>query len=351
VTEPGQLVPGVLLTVAIGAVGGTVFFFLGLPLAWMLGAMCATTVAALGGAPLQFWLPLRTIMITVIGTLLGSAFTPEVVERAGHWLGGVGVTVAYVAVISAVVLVYLVRTGRFDRITCFFAATPGGLGIMTLVGESHGGDPRAISLTHATRILIVVFSIPLYLTFVEGLEIGPTTQLVGKVEVAGPVDLAILAVCGVVGSLVAHKLRIPNAGFMGPFALSAAVYFTGFVEGRPPIPLVWIAQLVIGSALGCRFVGVGLGDVRRIVVVALGSATLMLVSAILVSRLAAPLLGLDTTALVLALAPGGLPEMTLMALALDIDTAFVSTMHIVRIILVVAAAPFLFRLLGWRPSP
>ncbi len=342
---------GVLLTVAIGAVGGAAFFYLKLPLAWMLGAMCATTIAALAGAPLNFWLPLRTIMITVIGTLLGSAFTPEVVDRAGQWLGGVGVTIAFVVSISAVAMLYLLRTGRFDRITCFFAATPGGLGIMTLVGESYGGDPRAISLTHATRILVVVFSIPLYLSFVEGLEIAPTTQLAGKVVVAGPADLAILAVAAVLGSAVAHKLRIPNAGFMGPFVLSAALHFSGVVDGRPPIQLVWLAQLVIGSALGARFVGVGLGEVRRVVVIALGSGALMLGGAILVSKLAAPILGLDSASLILALAPGGLPEMTLMALALDIDTAFVSTMHIVRIILVVAAAPYLFRLLGWRAPP
>ncbi len=339
------------MAIAIGTVGGLVFFYFELPLAWMLGAMCATTVAALFGAPLAFWMPLRTVMITVIATLLGSAFTPDVADRVGNWLSGVVVVVLFVFLISAAVLTYLVRLGRFDRVTSYFAATPGGLGIMALVGESYGGDVRVISLTHATRILVVVVSIPLYLRFIEGLNFAPTSQLTPNGPIANPIELGILAVCGVVGFLVATRLRVPNAAFMGPFLLSACAYFFGVVEGRPPLVLIWTAQLVIGSALGARFVGVGLADVRRIVLIGFGSGGLMLGGAILVSKITAPMLGLDTAALLLALAPGGLPEMTLMALALDIDTAFTSTMHIVRIILIVVAAPLIFRLLDWRKPP
>lgn len=340
-----------LLSLAVGGAGGTIFYLLQLPLAWMLGAMLATTIAALAGAPVGFWMPLRNVMITVIGTLLGSGFTPAVAERVGHWGMPVVLVVVFVLAISAVVFLYLARVGHFDRISCYFAATPGGLGIMTLVGEAHGGDPRVISLTQASRILVVVFSIPLYLRYVEGLDFQPTSQLHPTGAVAGPLDLLILAGCAVVGATVAGKLKIPNAAFMGPFALSGIAYFTGIVEGRPPLVLIWMAQLVIGSALGARFVGIALSDLRRVLGIALGSGTLMLTGAILVSTFAAAPLDVEADALLLALAPGGLPEMTLMALALHTDTAFVSTMHVVRIILVVVAAPYLFRLLGWsEPS-
>jgi hypothetical protein len=296
-------------------------------------------------------MPLRNVMIAVIATLLGSAFTPEVADRILGWGPSVAVVVSFVVAISALVVWYLIRVGGFDRVTCFFAATPGGLGIMALVGEAYGGDVRAISLTHATRILIVVCAIPLYLHYVEGLEIPPTTRLPADVAAAGPLELAILAVCALVGAVVAHKLRVPNAAFMGPFALSAACYYFGIVTGRPPLPLVWGAQLVIGSALGARFAGVSVADIRRVLGIAVGSGLLMLGGAVLVSRLTAPLLGVDPHALLLALAPGGLPEMTLMGLALHIDTAFVSSMHIVRIVLVIVAAPYVFKLLHWHASP
>ena len=50
----------------------------------------------------------------------------------------------------------------------------------------------------------------------------------------------------------------------------------------------------------------------------------------------------------LAFAPGGLAEMSLIALALGIDAAYVSSHHVVRIFMIIVAAPLVFRLLGGR---
>ena len=46
---------------------------------------------------------------------------------------------------------------------------------------------------------------------------------------------------------------------------------------------------------------------------------------------------------------GGLAEMSLIALALGIETAFVATHHVARIGMIVIAAPLVFRKLGVKP--
>jgi hypothetical protein len=62
-----------------------------------------------------------------------------------------------------------------------------------------------------------------------------------------------------------------------------------------------------------------------------------------------PIVGINPMALLLALAPGGVTEMSLMALALDQDIAFVTTHHIVRIALIVMIGPVVFAALEkWR---
>ena len=48
----------------------------------------------------------------------------------------------------------------------------------------------------------------------------------------------------------------------------------------------------------------------------------------------------------LTFSPGGLPEMSLLALAMSADVAYVATIHILRITIVIAVAPFVFRVLG-----
>jgi uncharacterized membrane protein AbrB (regulator of aidB expression) len=55
--------------------------------------------------------------------------------------------------------------------------------------------------------------------------------------------------------------------------------------------------------------------------------------------------------LILAYAPGGVVEMSLVSLALGVDVAFVSTHHIARILLIVLLAPLAVRLSGRRPDP
>jgi uncharacterized membrane protein AbrB (regulator of aidB expression) len=42
--------------------------------------------------------------------------------------------------------------------------------------------------------------------------------------------------------------------------------------------------------------------------------------------------------------------MSLIALALDVDTAFVATMHLVRILLIVTLAPMFFRAMGRKTT-
>ncbi len=71
--------------------------------------------------------------------------------------------------------------------------------------------------------------------------------------------------------------------------------------------------------------------------------------AVLVNRFT----GLGIRDLILAYSPGGLAEMSLVALALGGDAAFVSTHHIIRIILIVIFAPLLYKLFQrlFLPAP
>ena len=72
-------------TVVIAFVGGAIFNALNLPLPWMLGAMMATGSVTLMRVETNMDVRLRTLMIIVLGVLLGSAFSPEILERAAVW--------------------------------------------------------------------------------------------------------------------------------------------------------------------------------------------------------------------------------------------------------------------------
>lgn len=337
---------------ALGGGGGAIFAWLNTPLPWMLGSMLFVTIAALLKAPIGFSMPLRVCMAMVLGAFLGSAFSPDILNRLTDWIGGVIVMVVFVSIATAISVAFFMRFGRLDRVTAFFSGTPGGLGAMAIIGEEQGGDPRVIPLVHTVRIFVVVFAIPFYLLLVEHLEIQRDGSLsLGGRPDAGPLELLILAVCAGGGFAIAKLIRLPGAQIVGPMILSAIVYLADGVEGAPPSALVAVAQVVIGAGIGARFRGIDVRELARPLLLGLASGILMLAAAMLIAIVMGPHLGLSSHALILALAPGGVAEMSMVALALDVDTAFIATMHIVRIVLIVSLAPLVFKLLGWSRPP
>ena len=338
----------VALALVIGTLGGFAASAIDLPLAWMIGAMLATTLAAALGLPLSMWMGLRAVMVTVLGVMLGSAFSPEILDRLLEWAVSLTSLVVYAAVSGGLCLLFFSRMARFDPVTSYFAAMPGGLAEMTLVGGAMGGDERAISLIHSSRLLIVILVLPFAFQLLLGYDPAQRPDAGDTLAAIPPLDLAVLTACGALGYLLAKALRIPAAAVVGPMLLSAGVHLAGVTAARPPSELIAAAQVIVGSAIGCRFAGVSRDFVRRTFAAALGGTAIHIATSLSFAGLLAAATGLGFEALVLAYSPGGLAEMSLIALALGFDAAFVATHHIFRIFTIVVFAPAAFRLLRQR---
>jgi len=333
-----------LLALAIGASGGALANWAALPLAWMIGAMLAVTAGAVGGLPVALPLWLRNLFVVVLGIMLGSSFRPEIIDQLGEWSLSLAGLLLYTVVAAAVGMVYLRRVSGYSGTTAYFSATPGGLNEMILVGTAMGGDARVISLMHASRILLVVGTLPFAFQLLLGYDPANRPPVGAPLAAVAWPDLGILALCGLVGMVAARLARLPAAFLVGPMLLSAAVHLKGWTAAAPPAELVAAAQVVIGTALGCRFAGTRVGFILRVVASAAGLTLLLLLLSLAFAYALHSITGLPTPYLILAYAPGGLAEMSLVALALSFDAAFVATHHIVRIFFIVVLAPAFFRL-------
>ena len=336
----------------IGAAGGALFAWLHVPLAWLLGALAATTIASLSGLKMVVPDRLRRPMFALIGMILGTTFTPERVEAALSWLPTLGALCVYVVVVGLAIWLYLRCFSGFDRVTTFFSATPGGLSEMIALSAQLGGDQRTVSLIHGTRLLFIVFTIP----FLAGLyqpATAPVLPTGAQVQVdAGP--LLALSLLAFLGYLVASRLRFPAATFVGPLLCSAAAHATGLITVQTPYVMMAVAQLVLGASVGVRFSGFGASRVARAMLLGAGGTLLMLLITLLFGGALHGLTGLPLPLLLLAFIPGGLPEMSLIAMALGADPAFVVTHHATRVFLVVLIALPLaawLRRSGWFGTP
>jgi membrane AbrB-like protein len=328
--------------------GGWLATLVGLPLAWMIGAMSATTAAAALGVPIAMPTGFRQLMVTVLGVMLGSGFSPEMLERIGEWALSLAALALYAAAAGGAGLFYFRRICRYDAITAYFSAMPGGMAEMVLVGTEMGGDARVISLTHAARVMLVVLALPFAFQMLIGYDpAGRPPPGLPLAEVSGA-DLMVLTACGALGYLLARLLRVPAAAVVGPMILSAGVHILGWTSAKPPFELVAAAQVVVGTAIGCRFAGVTTRLLLRTAAAAAGGTVVLLSATIAFAMTLAQLTGLPAVPLVLAFSPGGLAEMSLIAIAIGADAAFVATHHVVRIFLIVVLAPLAFKLMRPR---
>ena len=331
-----------VLALLIGTAGGFVFNWLKMPLAWMLGACTFSTVAAFAGLRIGMRVQLRQGMVIVLGVLLGAGFTPDLVQRLGQWSISLGILSVMTLVGATLSYLWFRRFTDWDKPTCYFAAMPGGLNDMTIVGGAMGGKERHIALAHALRILTVVLTIPVWYRLVNGAQTSVLTMVHGP-NTNDWQDYAVLASCGVVGAAVGRLLRLPASFMMGPMLLSAVAHLSGLTDSKPPGELVAAAQVVVGTGIGCRFVGAAIDQLHKEIMVSIGAAVLLIGCAVAFAAITVALTGLNLDATVLSYAPGGFAEMSLIGLALGVEIAMVATHHLFRLFLIILTGPFFFR--------
>lgn len=329
---------------SIGLACGIMAYFAGLPLPWMLGPMIGNTVAAMLRAPIQAPGKLRLFVIPVVGVMLGSSVTAAIFGQLGNWVLTLIILPVFLAFAAAVSFVVYRRIGRYDPVTAFYSAMPGGLNEMLILGGEAGGDERRIALAHAARILIVIIFVALFFGLVLGVSSGTRGAADWiTLDALTPADYLILGTCAAAGAWLGRQIGLPAAPVFGPMILSGIAHIAGWVTVAPPTLFVIAAQITIGTVIGTRFAGATLTEIRRDLTLAMIAALAMLAIAVGFAEIIALANGIPLSQAFLAYSPGGLTEMALLALALEQDVAYVSVMHVIRITLVIAIAPFVFR--------
>ncbi|MFN4099346.1 MAG: AbrB family transcriptional regulator [Pararhodobacter sp.] len=331
----------VLLTLAIGTAGGKVFALAHLPLPWLLGAMTATTFAALCGVRLSLPTFLRNSGLAVLGVFLGASYGPESFAQLPEWIPTLlGMCVA-TALAGALSLFYLRRAGGYDLRTSFFAGMPGGMNEMVIVGQSMGADVRVVALVHAVRVLVTVSFVAGVFRVLDGYVPDPTLLDPAPFVLS---QQSMLLAAGIVGAVGGRILRLPAPFFFGPI-LASLVLHTAGLEGEPPALLRSAAQIAIGAALGARFVGTTRLEISRTLRQGVVTTVIQLCVAFAAALVLAGFLPFEVKTIFLAFAPAGIAEMTITALALGYDATFVAVHHLARVVLVFAVAPGAFRLI------
>ena len=338
----------ILTAFAVAFAGVLVFTLLGLPLPWLLGPIFACLAAALLAIPMRGIRPLNEAMRTVLGVAAGATLTPAVLATLpGMWPTLVLVPLMVIA-IGVIGIPYFRRVWGYDHATAYYSAMPGGLQDMLVFGEEAGGNVRALSLIHATRVLVIVVALPFLLQWVWNADL--TNPPGAPVSSIPPSQLALMIAAAGAGWWIAARLGVFGATILGPLVATAAVTLAGLLNHRPPAEAVWAAQFFIGMTIGAKYAGVTLEEVRRDLLAGFGfCAILILLTLVFVEGIYMGGLAPGREA-ILAFAPGGQAELTVLALIVGADMAFVVAHHVLRLFVVILGAPIAARLIGPAPK-
>jgi len=338
-----NLRPYWLLTLIVGALGGSLASWAGWPLPWVIGSLVAVMLTRCAGGLVPEIPHGRQAGQLIVAVAIGCHFTLPVMQQVVAHLGLI-VTAVMLTLVLALCSVLILHRWGVTFGTAFFALMPANSSEMVHLGRQRQADTSFIAAAHSLRLLLILLTVPAVATF--GM---PAVTAHAPMPVIWPWLIFILAMSWL-AALGFKQCKLPNPWTFGPFLICAVGVGCNQLSMSMPGWLSGSGQLLIGCALGVAF---DRSFMRRAPGL-LAKVMLLLTASVVTTALAAWALGtglgMPWLSLALGMMPGSAPEMSLTAEALGLAGTLVTAMQVIRMLLIQAACLPLFRLLDRAPQ-
>lgn len=343
-----------LLTAAIALLAGLLCRAMDTPAPFLLGSLFGVWLAG-GLMPslrsrlgVPRWVHIPTVI--GLGVLVGAMFNPEIIHHMGSWISTVIAMAGATLLATLVGFVFLTRVRDYEGTLALLCCLPGGQAEIVAVSRDLVEKDYVVALCHLVRVAMVFCITPLLLSIMYG-KTAVVASNVALESLPGLDDLtlqtiAVFTAVALSGYLLARLIRFPMPHLLGPLLFSAILHLAGIVQIPRISEFVLLAQIVIGGAIGARLAQVPVRKLAGYLVDALANSVLVISVYILTAMVLSQLISKPVSDLLLSFVPGGLYEVTLLALIFGFDVAFVTFHHTVRVLLIFFLLPWLTSLAG-----
>jgi membrane AbrB-like protein len=326
---------------------------LGVPTPSMIVGLLVGIVYAVR-SPVRMEVPRRASVAAqaVGGVVVGAYVSVDALEGlSDSWLPVVAI-VGVTLLLTFAAGVVLSRIADVDAPTATFGMIAGGAAGIVSIAKDLGADNRMVALMQYLRVVLILLLTPI----IAGLAFEPGNGVPG-----GPPDdasgsllqsLVFVAVAAPIGLWLARALKMTAPGFFGPMLVGVVLT----VAGAPfavsmPIWLPYLAYAVIGLEAGLDFTPETLRQARRILPAVLGMIVAMLAACAALGFVMAPLAGVSSLDGYLATTPGVLQVVLGTAIGMHANTTFVLSAQVLRLLMMLLAAPPVARRLARMGTP
>ena len=332
-----------ILTLIFGLIGSIMFIYLNLPLPWLLGSIFIISILIqfknnyIEKPSHIFSTPARII----IGLVIGSAFTPEVLDYLNMYIFSILLIIPYTIITIICGMYYYNRFLSFDKKTAFLSSMPGGVIEMVIIGEQIKANISKITLVQSSRLFFIVTTLPFIIQYIFHLDISGNQIITIPLVETNLKELFILSCVGVIGSFIAIKLNISAAYLIGPMILSILIHSNGLIQTKIPDELIKFVQVILGTIIGFTFKGVDYKTILQTLIATLGHFIILALISIVFISLTYYLFDFPVVSILLAFSPGGQAEINLIAILVTANIPYITLHHIIRLFIVMNIAPFI----------
>ncbi len=317
--------------------------YLNIPLAWFLGPMIITSVAALSGLRIIMPKIVLSFILIILGLHIGNYIDQNLFNQMINWIWTSLIMLIYIIICILVVAKYLQKFADYGEKASIFSAAPGALGPLMILAENEKTDLSQVATSHLIRLIIIITIIPLII--VNNTENNILLNDDFNYLAQNHLNLVLLIVASIFFIFVFNKIRMPAALLSGTLFASGLLQITDIATYKLPDETVNFCLLILGSSVGCRFAEKTVKEIANNSLHSIVATTILVLLGLLAAYVATFFVDTNILTLILSFSPGGIYEVAVIAIAFDLDPDFVAFHHIIRLLFILFTVPIFLRVL------
>src|SRR5210317_2091240 len=314
-----------------------------IPLAWFLGPMIVTSIAALSG--LKIFMPkiVLSFILMILGLHIGNYIDQNLFNQISNWIWTSLIMLVYIIFCILIVAKYLQKFSGYSKKASIFSAAPGALGPLMILAENEKTDLSQFATSHLIRLIIIITVIPFIIISNTNSEILTLDQF-NYLE-QNHFDLVLLLIASFFFIFIFDKIKIPAALLSGTLFASGLLQISDIASYKLPDETVNFCLLILGSSVGCRFAEKTVKEIANNSLHSIVATTILVALGLFAAYVATFFVDTNILTLILSFSPGGIYEVAVIAIAFALDPDFVAFHHIIRLLFILFTVPIFLRVL------
>ena len=316
--------------------------YFNIPLAWFLGPMIITSIAALSGLKIIMPKIVLSFILIILGLHIGNYIDQNLFNQMINWIWTSLIMLIYIIICILVVAKYLQKFSGYGKKASIFSAAPGALGPLMILAENEKTDLSQVATSHLIRLIIIITVIPFII--VNNTDTG--AMIIDNFDYMSQnhLNLILLIIASLFFIFIFNKIKVPAALLSGTLFASGLLQITDIASYRLPDETVNFCLLILGSSVGCKFAEKTVKEIANNSLHSIVATTILVVLGLLAAYVATFFVDTNILTLILSFSPGGIYEVAVIAIAFDLDPDFVAFHHIIRLLFILFTVPIILRI-------